>query len=351
MNFIEELRGIASAPVDLMGNILHQKSSDIGVNYDYWIDGSTELGFNVLKSIKDGDNTYFSMYMPEYLGVHDLTEGEYFTVYDFILRSLDRKLFFQKDSLILHLPMYSPDSDGEYSLPYGYILIKKNTLIQAKTTHPLVSIRDLNSDLITIPGLLNIDITKVFGEDAEFSVHPIKFIYGKMTKCPLLNLEEEKESDNHIGFLEGTVDGWSPVGGEWWMVDAGYIRDEDNNVIWRKDSIDWSSSVTVRNPEGCYLDSSGNLSIVNGNTSKYYPNSAIRRQQDGSIIRIEDGVVLCAPTTTYKFDGSASITSNIAEKKINKVDPSSMYGKSVSGMSDFVDLGAIADQVMLGFDI
>lgn len=351
MNHIEELRSIASSPVDLKGNILHSISIDNGVNYDYWLENISSNGFGILNSVKDGENTYFTMIMPEELGMHDLTEGEYFTVYNSILRSLDRKLFFPKDSLILHLPMYSPDSDGEYSLPYGYILIKKNTLIQAKTTHPLVSIRDLNSDLITIPGLLNIDITKVFGEDAEFSVHPIKFIYGKMTKCPLLNLEEEKESDNHIGFLEGTVDGWSPVGGEWWMVDAGYIRDEDNKVIWRKDSIDWSSSVTVRNPEGCYFDDQGNLSIVNGSTSKYYPSSAIRRLPDRTTIRISDGVLLCAPTTTYRFDGSASITTNIAEKKIKKVDPSSMYGKSVSGMSDFVDLGAIADQVMLGFEI
>lgn len=349
--YIEELRSIASSPVDLRGNILHQISVENGINNDGWIKYTEEHGYGILKTVKDGENTYFTMAMHEYLGAHDLTGEEHLFIYNSILDALNVKLFFPKDSLILHLPKYSPNSDGEYSLPYGYILVKKNTIIQASSTHRLVSIRDLNPDLIKIPGLPNENIIKVFGEDAEFSVHPIKFIYGKMTKCPLLNLEEEKDSDNHVGFLEGTIDGWSPLGGEWWMVDAGYIRDEDNNVIWRKDSIDWSSSVTIKNPEGCYLDSSGNLSIVDWSGSEYYPSTAIRRLEDRSIIRIEDGVVLCAPTTTYKFDESISATTNTVEKKIKKIDPSSMYGQSVGGMSDFVDLGAIADQVMLGFEI
>lgn len=348
---IEELRSIASRPVDLIGNILHQISVENGVNYDNWITSIEENGFGVLKTVKDGENTYFTMTMSEDLGVHDLTFQEYYTIYDSILNSLNIKLSPPYDSLILHLPMYSPNSDGEYSLPYGYILIRKNTIIQASTTHRLVSVRDLNSGLIPILGMYIEDITEVFGEDAEFSVHPIKFIYGKTTKCPLLNLENKKDSNNHIGFLEGTIDGWSPVGGEWWMVDAGYLRDDDNNVIWRKDSIDWSSSVTIKNPEGCYLDNDNNLSIVNGSSNEYYPSSAIRRKEDGSIIRVEDGIVLCAPTTTYNYSGSISMTNRIPEKKIEKVDPSSIYGDSVSGMSDFVDLGAIADQVMLGFDI
>lgn len=48
-------------------------------------------------------------------------------------------------------------------------------------------------------------------------------MYSKESKCDFGLLRNYAGSSNHMGFIQGGLDGWSIGDAEWWEVDAGLV--------------------------------------------------------------------------------------------------------------------------------
>ena len=172
------------------------------------------------------------------------------------------------------------------------------------------------------------------------------------------------EANNHIGFIEGVMDGFSIGDIEWWMIDAGYVRNPEGGRVTRTEDIRYDGlggfaggSYTYRNPPGCTIDINGDVVIAGVTYSKDRINVYAA---DGSF-RVAGTNYSCTPWTTINWagrpgadgstvSGSFSHTPDVEGSSGNSEIDKIKWPDKVGGYG-FLDLSLIKNRKLGGFDL
>ena len=208
------------------------------------------------------------------------------------------------------------------------------------------------------------------GKVYTWAVYPIILVFAKDNKCELLTMKNYMESNNHVGFIEGISDGFSIGDIEWWMIDAGYVKNPEGNRVTRSDDIRYNGlggfgggSYTFGNPPGCTIDRvTGNIWVagVEYDKNRVMSESFGTYTGDGSF-RIEGTGIICTPWTTINWagrPGSDGYTVPGGFTETPNVDGEHMAGdidkiKWPDGIGGYgyLDLSLIKNRKLGGFDL
>ena len=321
-----ELPGIKTGVYEL--NRLFEPILRLGVMYSAEMDAKAamaqykKLSTDVFKLIpyKFFYNNYadyfgFMMYMdPEY-AQRQLAKEEYLVVEEVIKKQLYEQYGIQEGFYTIRSRL------GEYTEKKNEIDVSV-IFIELESDINLITVKSYSPAYRKDPN----DINSPF-----VTAVPIFLMYSKESKCDFGLLRNYADSSNHMGFIQGGLDGWSIGDAEWWEVDAGLVVDKDGNSITRTDQISWEESFQKGTATRCQVSSDG--SIIYNNI---YINAASIESTGNNWIVTSSGFRYDNVTLSYDTFGGVYIEKYIFEADDVAGSYSDRYGKTYklkNGMS------------------
>ena len=252
-NLVDSLRGHLSTIKNIDNLLRPNFNPDDNINnkivskhYNYYKTDDTTKLYPYEIELGGAKYTSFLYYPRAELAQSDLTKEEAQEVISGIKDYVKNVLALPKDLYVIPDPieyMYRPGQPEEQAISIFFLLVdvtkKENSLVKGDGA-PLFLEEDVGT---------------------TWAVFPIFLIFAKNNKCQLLDMVTLMSSNNHIGFIEGAIDGFSIGDIEWWMIDAGLVRDSNNNRVTRIDEVNYtglggwgSGSWTITYPPGCIIN-------------------------------------------------------------------------------------------------
>ena len=304
---------------------------------------------------KDGNKTLSFLYYadPEF-AQKDVTKVELQSMIYQIEKYVIEKMGLPKDTYYIPNPsehIFRQGQEEEQEVSVLYLLVKNGIGIGSKLLiheHQIADIKHKAPD----------------GIEYTWAAYPIILVFAKENKCQLLTMKTYMEANNHTGFIEGVMDGFSIGDIEWWMIDAGYVRDPEGGRVTRTEDIRYDGlggwgggSYTYGNPPGCTIDSNGDVVIGNVTYSK---DRISVYAADGSF-RVSGTGYTCTPWTTINWagrpgadgstvPGSFSQTPDVAGSS-GSTDIDKIKWPDKVGGYGFLDLSLIKNRKLGGFDL